>query len=99
MPLTSKQKQALKAEGHHLVPVVRIGQAGVTQPVVKKTFKELAAHPLIKVKVGQNSLDDVGDVAPQLADAVKAEIVQIIGRTFLLFKERKNRKHDIQEEE
>ena len=50
MALTSRQARHLRALAHPLDPVVRVGQAGLTDAVIDKTDKELEIHELLKVK-------------------------------------------------
>jgi RNA-binding protein len=86
MPLTGKQRQHLRALAHHLDPVVQIGKEGVTEGVSKATERALLDHELIKVRIGTEVPDERQDAARALADATKAELVQVLGRTCLLYK-------------
>ena len=93
MSLTTKQKKALRGEGHHLNPVVHVGQAGVHPPVIEKTLRELEAHELIKIRVGLGSSQSAKEVAPVLSEATSAEVIQVIGHTILIFKKRKKKQN------
>ena len=73
--------------GHHLEPVVMIGQSGITPGVIAATQQALHDHELIKVKVGDGP-EDRHDAATHLAEATGAEVAQVLGRTVLLFKKR-----------
>ena len=53
MPLTGKQRRALRALGHHLEPVVIIGQSGVTEGIIAAVEQALKDHELIKVKINE----------------------------------------------
>ena len=68
MPLTQKQIKHLKALAHHRKPVVMIGAAGVTAPVLTEIAIALKAHELIKVKL------------PALERAENASLLKRIGR-------------------
>ena len=87
MPLTGKQRRALRALGHHLEPVVLVGQHGVTDAVVAAVDQALHDHELIKVKVNEGP-EDRKEAAQRLAEATGAELAQLLGRTALLFKKR-----------
>jgi RNA-binding protein len=87
MGLTGKQRRKLRALGHHLEPVVLVGQAGVTPGVVTATEQALADHELIKVKVAEGP-EDRHEAAERLAEATGSEVAQVLGRTALLFKKR-----------
>jgi RNA-binding protein len=87
LPLTGKQRRALRALGHHLEPVVLVGQHGVTDAVVAAVDQALHDHELIKVKVNEGP-EDRKEAAQRLAEATGAELAQLLGRTALLFKKR-----------
>lgn len=91
--LTGRQKRALRALGHPLHPTVQIGQRGLTAEVSQKVDAELTAHELIKVRVGQELADDVGTLALQAADGSSSQLVQVIGRTFLLYRRHPEEPH------
>ena len=57
MPLTGKQRRALRALGHHLEPVVLVGQNGITDGVVAAVDQALHDHELIKVKLNPDHID------------------------------------------
>ena len=86
--LTSKQRSYLKALAHALTPVVRIGQEGVTAPVVSEIRKQLLNHELIKVKWLGLSGDDEPkkEEALALARTVGAHFVQLVGHVVVLYR-------------
>lgn len=87
MSLTGKQRRQLRALGHHLQPVVLVGQAGVTEAVVAATEQALYDHELIKVKINEGP-EDRKEAAAKLAESTGADLAQLLGRTALLFKKR-----------
>lgn len=84
--LSSKTVQLLRGLGHSLNAVVQIGKEGLSTAVVTQTKGALATHELIKVKLGSESPLDRHETAEALALAADAALVQVIGRTFLLFR-------------
>jgi RNA-binding protein len=88
--LTGKQKRKLRAMGHHLSPVVYVGQGGVTPSVIAAAEQALFDHELIKVKINEGP-DDRHTAAEKLAAQTEAELAQLLGRTALLFKKRKEK--------
>jgi RNA-binding protein len=86
--VTGKQRRHLRALGHHLSPVVHIGHEGVSDALVKQTFEQLEAHELIKVKIGEG---DRHEAADSLASKTGSEVAQVLGRTALLYKRRKEK--------
>ena len=84
--LSGKQKRHLRALGHHLKPVVQMGQKGATEALIGKVRTELSAHELIKVKVSGDCLETPKEAGALLSEACDAKLVQVIGRTVLLYR-------------
>ena len=87
-PLTNKQKRFLRQLGHELRPVVQVGWRGATDALVAKVGDELDAHELIKIKVSENSEDEVQVIAARLEKDLGARAVQVIGRTIMIDRQR-----------
>jgi RNA-binding protein len=88
--LTGKQRRHLRALGHHLDPVVQIGHEGVNEAVVRETDAQLQAHELIKIKIGESSPQDRHEAAGLLASRTQSKVAQVLGRTALLYRRRKD---------
>ena len=84
--LTGKQNRFLRGLGHGLRPFVMVGKQHLSEEVVKSTNEALAAHELIKVKIQEGCLTDRKTVAAELAVETGAAGVQILGKTFLLYR-------------
>jgi RNA-binding protein len=82
---SGKLRRALRVAGHHLSPVVQVGKDGATAAVLAQLDAQLAAHELVKVRVGAESPEDRFEVAERLA-AGGAQIAQILGRTVLVYR-------------
>ena len=89
--LTGKQRRHLRALGHHLDAVVQIGHEGVSDAVVEQANAQLEAHELIKVKVSENAPEDRKSSAAALAEKCGAHLAQVLGRTALLYRRRKDK--------
>ena len=87
--LTGKQRRHLRALGHHLTPVVQIGHEGVSEALVRQTDGQLEAHELIKIKIGENAPEDRHASAEALAEKTRSQVAQVLGRTALLYRPRK----------
>ena len=87
MPLSSKDRAALRAEAHHLSASVHVGQHGVTDSVRQTVDDDLRTHELVKIQFTRNAEVDVKDAANQLAGALGADVVQVIGKTATLYRE------------
>lgn len=91
--LTGKQKQYLKAIAVNFPAVVQIGKEGLLPSVIESAANALKARELIKVKVNQNSAEDIQDTASVLARELNCEVVQIIGHNCVLFKPKEKKSH------
>ena len=89
--LTGKQRRHLRALGHHLDPVVQVGHDGVNDAVVRETDSQLEAHELIKVRIGEGSPQGRHEAADLLAGRTQAQVAQVLGRTALLYRRRKDK--------
>lgn len=87
--LTGKQKKYLKQLAMELTPVVQIGKNGLDDAVIDSTLKAINKRELIKVKLNQNTAEETESALNALALAVEAELVQIIGKNGVLFKQKK----------
>ena len=86
MALTSKDRAALRGEAHHLTAAVHIGQHGITDSVKQTLDDALRTHELVKIQFGKNADVEMRDAANELAAAVRAEVVQVIGKTATLYR-------------
>jgi RNA-binding protein len=84
--LSPRQHQQLKGLAHGISVSVQIGAAGLTDGVVDATNRALAAHELIKVKVGQGSDLDRKKGAAELAQRTQAQVAGVIGRVWILYR-------------
>ena len=82
--LTGRQRQHLRGLGHHLQPVVLVGQRGISENLMENVSSALLSHELIKVKVHDS--DDMPEVAQHIHDHTSAQLVQKIGKVMLFFK-------------
>lgn len=85
--LTGKQKRYLRSLGNEMTPILQIGKGGISETVITQTEETLEARELVKGRVLPNCLEDVKIVAEELAEKTNAELVQVIGRNFLLYRE------------
>ena len=91
--MTGKQKSFLRGLAHNLQPIIQIGKNLVTTTVVDTVVKALEARELIKVSVLQNCLAEPKEVAAVLAEHAEAEVIQVIGRTIILYKRSNNKEN------
>ena len=86
--LTNGQRRHLRGLGHHLRPVVQIGHHGLTEGLVTALDKALETHELVKVKALETCPVDREVAALWLHEATGAAVVQVLGRTLLVYRAR-----------
>lgn len=84
--LTGKQKRHLRALGHKLKALIQIGKKDIEEALITETNSALDHHELIKVKLLESSALDKHAASTMLASACAAEVAQILGKTFLLYR-------------
>ena len=89
--MTSKERAYLRKLAATLTPVVQVGKGGATPEVVASADEAIEARELIKVSVLDNCLESVKDVANTVGERTRSEVVQVIGRKFVLFRQNKNK--------
>jgi RNA-binding protein len=87
MALTSKQRADLRGEAHHLTASVHVGQSGLTDTLKQTLDDALRTHELVKIQFGRNADVAAKDGANALAEAMSADVVQVIGKTATLYRE------------
>ncbi len=85
--LTGKQRSYLRALANNLQPIFQVGKGGINDNMIKQFTDALEARELIKATVLRNAESDTRTVAEELAEAVDAQLVQVIGNKFVLYRE------------
>lgn len=84
--LTGKQKRHLRALGHKLKPLIQIGKKEIEDALIAEANAALDHHELIKVKLLESCMLDKHEASETMAEACQADIAQILGKTFLLYR-------------
>jgi RNA-binding protein len=87
MPLSSKQRASLRSEAHHLSALVHVGHNGLTPAIRQSLDDALRTKELVKIQFTKTAELDIKTAAGELASAVDAAVVQVIGRTVTLYRE------------
>lgn len=87
MALAGRQIRRLRSLAHNLDPVVIVGKSNVTESTVEQASEYLEKHELIKCSVLDTSALSTREAADELAEHLGAEVVQVIGRKFTLYRE------------
>ena len=86
-PLNGRARVYLRGLGHHLDPVIQVGNGGISEAVLAETDRALEHHELIKLKFGKGAEGDSSSLTATLAARAGAEVVQVIGRVGLIFRQ------------
>lgn len=86
MALTEKQKKHLRRLAHPLNPIVMLGNAGLTEGVVKELERALTDHELVKVAARVGDRDARNEALNTLASRTSSELVQRIGNVGVLYR-------------
>ena len=84
--LTSKQRAVLRSHANSMETILQVGKSGVGDTLIKQVDDALTARELIKLRVLEKSMLTAREAAGQLAEAVNADVVQVIGTRFVLFR-------------
>ena len=93
--ITSKQRAYLKGLAMTMDPILQLGKGGHTPENTASVDEALAARELIKINVLQNCLEDSRQMAETLAERTRSQVVQVIGRKIVLYREGKDDKKKI----
>lgn len=93
--ITSKQRAYLKGLAMTMDPILQLGKGGFTPENTASVDEALAARELIKINVLQNCLEDSRQMAETLAERTRSQVVQVIGRKIVLYREGKDDKKKI----
>ncbi len=90
--MTSKQRAYLKGLAMKLTPIFHIGKASLTPEVTTAVREAIDARELIKVAVLKNCDDDPKELGEMLAERTGSQVVQVIGKKIVLYKEASEQK-------
>jgi len=90
--ITSEQRRFLRSQAHHLSPVVMIGDAGLTENVIKEIELGLASHELIKIKAAGGDKAGREALMETICNQLEAASVQLIGKILVIYKPAKKPK-------
>ncbi|KMZ54962.1 putative RNA-binding protein YqeI [Dorea sp. D27] len=94
--MTTKQRAYLKGLAMTMDPVFQVGKNSITPEVTEAVREALAARELIKVAVLKNCADDPKEMAQLLAERTQSQVVQVIGKKIVLYKEGKDKNRRIE---
>ena len=90
--MTSKQRAYLKGLAINMDPIFQVGKSSLTPEFIEGVREAIDARELIKISVLKNCMDDPKEIAQVLAERTRSQVVQVIGKKIVLYKESKDRK-------
>ena len=93
--MTTKQRAYLKSLAMNTEPIFQMGKSSLTPELTKAVDEALAARELVKISVLQNCMDDPRELAALLAERTRSQVVQVIGKKIVLYREGKDDKKKI----
>ena len=94
--MTSKQRSYLKGLAMTMDPIFQLGKSSLTPENTQAIAEALEARELIKINVLQNCADDPNELAQIVAERTHSQVVQVIGKKIVLYKEGKDDKKKIE---
>ena len=94
--MTTKQRAYLKSLAMTMDPIFQIGKNSMSPELTQAVKEALDARELIKISVLKNCADDPKELAAMMAERTHAQVVQVIGKKILLYKEGKDKNKKIQ---
>ena len=93
--MTTKQRAYLKSLAMTMDPILQIGKSSITPELTTAIAEALEARELIKINVLQNCADDPKELSQILGERTRSQVVQVIGKKIVLYKEGKDDKKKI----
>ena len=90
--MTTRQRAYLKRLAMTIEPVFQVGKSSMTPGLTEAISEALAARELIKVSVLKNCADDPRELAELIAERTRSQVVQVIGKKIVLYRESKTKK-------
>ena len=94
--MTTKQRAYLKGLAMTMEPIFQIGKGSISPSLVAAISEALEARELIKISVLKNCADDPKELAQIVAERTRSQVVQVIGKKIVLYKEGKDKNKKIQ---
>ena len=90
--LNSRQRAQLRGLANSFETILQVGKSGVSENTVKQVSDALEARELIKLRTLETCPTSPRETAEEIAEKTGADVVQVIGTRFVLYKESKDNK-------
>ena len=94
--MTSKQRAYLKSLASTMDPIFQIGKSSLTPEVIEAVNEAFHTRELFKITVLKNCMDDPKEIAQMVAERTRSQVVQVIGKKIVLYREGKKEKKKIE---
>ena len=94
--MTSKQRSYLKGLASNMIPIFQIGKSSLTPEFISAVDAAIEKRELIKISVLKNCADDPRALAEVIAERTRSQVVQVIGKKIVLYKEGKDKHKKIE---
>ena len=84
--ITRKQRAYLRGLGNTVETILQIGKSGISDTVAAQVNEALTARELVKMRVLETAPVTPKEAAVELAERLSAEVVQVIGTRFILYR-------------
>lgn len=89
--LNSKQRAYLMSLASKITPIFQIGKASLTPEIIDAVDAALEKRELIKISVLKNCFDDPREIADVMAERTRSQVVQVIGKKIVLYRQSKKK--------
>ena len=93
--MNSRQRAYLKGLAMTMDPIIQIGKSSLTPEVIEAVREAIDKRELIKISVLKNCFDDPRELAEIIAERTRSQVVQVIGKKIVLYREGKDDKKKI----
>ena len=93
--MTTKQRAYLKSLAMTMDPIFQVGKNSLTPELTNAISEALEARELVKISVLKNCIDDPKEIAALMAERTRSQVVQVIGKKIVLYKEGKDKNKKI----
>ena len=93
--MTGKERAKLRSQAHSLTPVFQIGKNGISEETLTQVSAALEARELIKLRVLETAPCGAREAASEIAEALGADVVSVIGYRFVLYRRSEKKKDKI----
>ncbi|MGL5977689.1 MAG: YhbY family RNA-binding protein [Erysipelotrichaceae bacterium] len=93
--LKKQDKTFLRGKGQTLKPLFQMGKDGLTENFINTLEDSIYAHELVKISLLKSAPISVNEAAIEVARLTDSEVIQVIGRTFVIYRKSSKNKFDL----